>query len=210
MTYEHLTERSIIVRDLPDSSILIAAKFRAFLKDLQEAVPCYDTVGLYFREKVPTLETLGRAMQMPVISPPSVHHRIPVFYEMGEDLIAVARALNLSVSEVIELHTKVEYNCFGVGFVPGFAYLGDLPEELSHLSRLPTPRVSVAAGSVAITGGQTAVYPLETPGGWWIIGRTPLTLVDEDTDYFPISAGDRVKFFAVGEKEFEALKGKRL
>jgi KipI family sensor histidine kinase inhibitor len=109
-------------------------------------------------------------------APPSRTIDIPVTYD-GPDLEDVARHCNLTTDDVIEMHSSVLYTVYFLGFVPGFAYLGDLPEALVT-PRLKTPRKHVPAGSVAIGGRQTAIYPLATPGGWRLIGRTSLNLSD--------------------------------
>ena len=125
-------------------------------------------------------------------------HRIPVVYD-GPDLQAVASALGLSQQKVVEIHSRPIYRAFLIGFVPGWAYLGPLPDELV-LPRRPDPRRQVPAGSVAIAGHQTGIYPLTSPGGWHLIGRTSVRLFLPDSD--PPSlfrAGDRVKFFPIAE-----------
>ena len=105
--------------------------------------------------------------------------------------------------EVIRLHSSRPYLIYMIGFMPGFPYLGDLPERLIT-PRLKTPRVSVPAGSVAIAQKQTGIYPVESPGGWQIIGRTPVKLFDPEKDPpVLLTMGDRVQFHPIDEKEFE-------
>jgi inhibitor of KinA len=121
---------------------------------------------------------------------------IPVHYggESGPDLVDLAELHNLSPDRVIELHSSASYNVYFVGFVPGFAYLGGLPEELAT-PRLESPRKRVPKGSVAIGGSHTGVYPFETPGGWRLIGRTPLDIFDPDSaELSRLRIGDRVRF----------------
>ena len=157
--------------------------------------------------------TLPRGTGHPRNTPILQHsktHVIPVCYSLGEDLAEVADSLGLSSEGVIQHHTSAEYRCYAVGFCPGFAYLGWLPPEIAGVPRRDQPRVRVEPGSVGITGRQTGVYPLVRPGGWALIGRTPLTLVDESDDYFPIKAGDLVRFEAIDAEEFERLKNERL
>src|SRR5262249_31848444 len=137
------------------------------------------------------LQLLTRERQTGIRQPKT--HLIPVLYD-GEDLADVAAQLGLSEGDVMGLHCGQEYMCFAVGFCPGFPYLGWLPEKLQGIPRMATPRTRTVPGSVGITGKQTAIYPSERPGGWRIIGRTPLTLVDVDDNYFPIRAGDLVSF----------------
>ena len=122
---------------------------------------------------------------------------IPVRYD-GPDLEAVADATGRSVEEVIELHSGITYHVYMMGFAPGFAYLGDLDPAL-HLPRHATPRTRVPRGSVGIAGAQTAVYPVETPGGWHLLGTTDLVLFDAQRDPPALlHSGNRVKFERVG------------
>ena len=102
---------------------------------------------------------------------------IPVLYD-GVDLFDVAARLALSPAEVISLHCGVEYDVFAIGFLPGFPYAGYLPPALAGLARRDSPRLKVPAGSVAIVGRQTAIYPVDSPGGWHVLGTTPLCIAD--------------------------------
>lgn len=121
---------------------------------------------------------------------------LPVCYD-GPDLNAVANATKLSCTQIIQLHSQTEYVCYAVGFAPGFAYLGQLDKRL-HLPRLDTPRKLVPAGSVAIAGQQTAVYPVDSPGGWHLIGHCTQTFFDSNkTPPCPVAVGDRVRFVSV-------------
>jgi inhibitor of KinA len=129
---------------------------------------------------------------------------IPVCYggEYGPDLAEVASIHDLSAEEVIRLHSSATYTAYFLGFVPGFAYLGGLPAQLAT-PRLPTPRKAVPAGSVAIGGNQTGVYPTATPGGWRLIGKTPLKLFDPasaHSSFFEI--GDHVRFIPISAEAF--------
>lgn len=137
-------------------------------------------------------------------------HTIPCCYEMSLDIERVAEYTHLSQEKIIELHTGCEYTVYAIGFCPGFPFLGYLPKELSNVPRLPTPRVRVEEGSVGLTGRQTGIYTQVRPGGWNLIGRTPLQLVDVEEEYFPLRTGDRVRFKRIDEKEFRRLKGERL
>jgi len=133
---------------------------------------------------------------------------IPVSYggEYGPDLSEVARHCGLPVTEVMTLHAKADYLVHAIGFAPGFPYLGGLPAKLST-PRRPTPRGSVPAGSVGIGGAQTGVYPLSTPGGWQIIGRTPLALFRPGlAEPALLRVGDKVKFRAIAPEEFARWK----
>jgi inhibitor of KinA len=140
--------------------------------------------------------------------PPGFQLEVPVCYggEFGPDLGAVAAACGLPAAEVIALHSAPEYLVQAIGFSPGFPYLTGLPEKL-HTPRKTTPRERVPAGSVGIGGAQTGVYPIETPGGWNLIGRTPLRLFC--TNNAPpalLQTGDRVRFKRITPEEFAAWK----
>ncbi len=132
---------------------------------------------------------------------------IPVVYggEYGPDLEEVADAHGMTAEEVIRLHSAPEYPVYMLGFVAGFPYLGGMDERLAT-PRKKSPRLKIAAGSVGIAGGQTGIYSVESPGGWQIIGRTPLKLYDADSENpVLLSAGCYVKFKPVLEAEFKAM-----
>jgi inhibitor of KinA len=134
--------------------------------------------------------------------------RIPVLYggAYGPDLVSVAEYHRISPEEVIRLHCSRPYQIYMIGFMPGYPYMGDLPEGLVT-PRLKTPRLSVPAGSVAIAQRQTGIYPVESPGGWQIIGRTPVKVFDlERNPPFLLQMGNRVHFYSVTEEEFLAWK----
>jgi len=135
---------------------------------------------------------------------------IPVCYggDFGPDLNDVAAMHGLKPEKVIELHASAEYLVYFLGFVPGFAYLGELPEELLT-PRLATPRRRVPVGSVGIAGNQTGVYPFATPGGWRLIGRTPIKMFRADSDGLSLlSIGDRVRFTPISRERFAELEKK--
>jgi inhibitor of KinA len=132
---------------------------------------------------------------------------VPVCYggELGPDLEEVAEVCGCSVEEVVRLHSEVEYRVYVVGFVPGFAYMAVVHDRLA-LPRRAVPRTRVPAGSVAIAAGQTGIYPIETPGGWHLLGRTPLRPYDPGRAKPALfSPGDRVRFRAVDREMFDRL-----
>jgi inhibitor of KinA len=170
-------------------------------RDVRQTVAGYASVTVHFDPDQITHDALATAIKRlaakrpPVPVPePGRLHRIPVTYD-GPDMEAVGAMLKLSPERVAEIHARPIYRVFLVGFVPGWAYLGPLPEEL-ELPRRHVPRTLVPAGSVAIAGRQSGIYPLPTPGGWHLIGRTPVKLFLPDSDPPCLfRAGDRVKFF---------------
>ncbi len=169
-------------------------------RDVRQAVAGYASVTVHFDPDLTTLDGMAAAIKRlaakrPPMAEPGRLHRIPVVYD-GPDADEVASRLKLTREEVVALHTRPIYRVFLVGFVPGWAYLGPLPDEL-ELPRRHVPRTQVPAGSVAIAGRQTGIYPLPTPGGWHLIGRTSVKLFLPDRDPPCLfRAGDRVKFFA--------------
>lgn len=135
---------------------------------------------------------------------------VPVDYSRGEDLAEAANVLGVDPDQVVECHCGTEYVCTSVGFAPGFAYLGPLVEPLSRLSRSPSPRPRVEPGMVAVALGSTGVYPGGTPGGWWLLGKTPAIVCDWRAGYFGIEIGDTVRFRPISHEEFDQMVGTRL
>lgn len=180
-----------------------------------DIVQAYTTVAIYYDLAgitSPRLEAILRNRVASVSSavPTGVLHSIPCCYERGEDLQRISQACQLDPEEVIRLHTATIYHVFAIGFCPGFPYLGYLAQSICGVPRLATPRTRVEPGSVGLTGRQTGIYPLPRPGGWSILGRTPLTLVDVEDNYFPLATGDRVEFVRIDEQAFRQLLGERL
>ncbi len=142
------------------------------------------------------------------VLPPARVVEIPVCYggELGPDLDDVARARGLSADDVVRIHAEGDYLVYMVGFIPGFAYLGGLSERIAT-PRRSSPRTAVPAGAVGIGGQQTGVYPMESPGGWNLIGRTPRRIFDITRDEPSLlAAGDRVRFRPITHAEFDAWR----
>ena len=196
------------------------------LPGVTELVPAYTTVTAFYdpvaamRAGAPEdniADWLGVKLRERIKDPPKTEKfkgrtvEIPVCYDaaFGPDLGLVAKQAKLTPEEVIKRHAKPEYLVYLVGFAPGFPYLGGLPEEL-RTPRHAKPRMTVPAGSVGIGGEQTGIYPLATPGGWNLIGRTPVKLFrPAEEPPVLLRAGDRVKFTAITREEFakrEAVK----
>ncbi|MGV3528011.1 MAG: 5-oxoprolinase subunit PxpB [Flavisolibacter sp.] len=140
-----------------------------------------------------------------VDEPETTVKEIPVCYsgEFAPDIAIISEAKCISKEEIIRRHTSKIYRVYMIGFLPGFAYMGEVDEEIA-MERKLTPRQSVPAGAVGIAGKQTGIYPLASPGGWQIIGRTPVKIFDaENRDSVFFQPGDRVKFYPISEHEFE-------
>jgi inhibitor of KinA len=183
---------------------------------LVDVVQAYTTVAVYFDlDQVTCTEAAHLLAEQTIgdvqgpLAEGRLHH-IPCCYELQLDLDRVVQHTGLPPEEVIRLHTTTEFTVYAIGFCPGFPYLGYLPPPLSGVPRLPAPRLRVEPGSVGLTGRQTGIYPEARPGGWNLIGRTPLQLVDVAEGYFPLRTGDRVRFVPIGREEFQRLLGQRL
>ena len=168
-----------------------------------EIVPAYTTIAVWYDPLVRAQDDLAAELVARTSAAPDVtdgkdvrEWTVPVRYD-GPDLAEVADRTGLSALEVIARHTSRSYEVYLLGFVPGFAFLGEL-DPLLVLPRRSPPRQRVPAGSVAIAGAQTAIYPLDTPGGWHLLGRTDLTLFDPMRDPPALfRVGDRVRFEAL-------------
>jgi len=212
---EPLGDRAFLARfPTEDRARNWAATVRdAAFQGVDDVVLAYRSTAVFADPERCELDALERALRAvepsPIGASAGGRHVVPVFYD-GPDLEDVAEALGLGVREVVDLHAGRDYHVFAVGFLPGFPYAGYLPLELSGLARRPEPRLEVPAGSVAITGRQTGVYPLKSPGGWHLLGRTPLQIADPDAGRFPIRAGDTIRFRPIDRREFEARLHERL
>jgi inhibitor of KinA len=191
-----------------------AAARAADLPGRLDVVQAYASVAVFFDPGVTSLTAVTANLErLDTAAAPPVdprRHELPCCYELNLDLARVAGHTGLTADDVIRLHTGNEYTVYAIGFCPGFPYLGYLPAELCGVPRLQAPRIRVEPGSVGLTGRQTGVYPLERPGGWNIIGRTPLVLADPADGYFPLRVGDMVSFCRIDEAAFRGLAGERL
>ncbi len=175
---------------------------------VQEAVPAYRSATVYVDPLVVRGGALLKRLRALAARPPGGPRlgrrriEVPVLYggEAGPDLAALAAAAGLTPAEAAALHSSVEYRVYMLGFLPGFPYLGRVPAKLAA-PRLAEPRARVPAGSVGIAGEQTGIYPLESPGGWRLIGR--LRLYDPArTPPFLLAPGDRVRFMPIGRAAY--------
>jgi inhibitor of KinA len=196
-----------------------ACAFAAAVRGLSEpwlvdVVQAYTSVAVFFDLGKTKLACVAAHLSEVGIgngAPPAGHfHRIPCCYELQLDLSRVANHTGLAAEEIIRQHSATEYTVYAIGFCPGFPYLGYLAPDLCGVPRMPTPRVQVAAGSIGLTGRQTGIYTEPRPGGWNLIGRTPLELVNVADQYFPLRTGDRVRFERIDLDQFRSLLGTRL
>ena len=180
-----------------------------------DVVQAYASVAVFFYPRVLTFARVAdwlRGLDLKSVPPAAAGrlHIIPCCYDLGPDLGRVAEHTGLSLADVISRHAAAEYKVYAIGFCPGFPYLGYLPGPVCGVPRLESPRLRVEPGSVGLTGRQTGIYTEPRPGGWNLVGRTPLCLVDVADGYFPLRTGDRVRFTPVDEAEYRRLEGQRL
>lgn len=226
-----LGDRAILVtlgdRIAPEVNDLVIALYER-LVDIADSridflTPALCSLGIGFNPAIISFDNLSKLVQQQFEliqttggREPKVV-RIPVCYsvDLGVDLQHVAETTGLTCQQVIELHTSKTYRAYMLGFLPGFAYLGSVDHRL-RVDRKPEPRMKVAAGSVGLAGEQTGAYPFEAPGGWQIIGRTPVSLYDQNQDgqsgdwqeaesQLSISPGDDVQFYQIDRAEFDLL-----
>jgi inhibitor of KinA len=219
--------------DVNERAIALASRLRqAALPGVLDIVPAYRSVGVFFdplRSNVEELLSrlrhtagLDRSAAAPAehqasdrieggeVSDDRPIHRVPVCYggDYGPDLDALAASAELHPVDAIAAHASRVYRVYMLGFMPGFAYMAQVDARIAW-PRRATPRVKVPAGSVGIAGQQTGIYPLDSPGGWNIIGRTPLRPFDlrrgPTVDAFAFQPGDRVQFHAIDEAEYARL-----
>ena len=188
----------------------------AALPGVGELVPAFASLLVLYDPLVTDYDTLAPAVEKLAADPGPDHGAgegqlvtIPVCYGgvYGPDLPFVARHAGLREEEVVALHTGRDYRIYMLGFLPGFPYLGGLDKRL-FTPRLATPRTAIPAGAVGIGGEQTGIYPMASPGGWQLIGRTPLKLFDPARGTLPYAAGDRIRFQPITAEEFAALAAK--
>jgi KipI family sensor histidine kinase inhibitor len=220
MTVYPLGDSAVVVVLGDNVDANVAARVRAAVSEIEhhplagvvDVVPAFASVAVFFDPRqAPTFDVMRVELEArvarsdaAVVGQEARVVEIPVCYggEDGPDLEAVAERARLPVAEVVTLHAAADYLVHAIGFVPGFPYLGGLPAAL-QTPRRATPRAKVPAGSVGIGGAQTGIYSMETPGGWNIIGRTPLTLFDARRDPPALlQAGDRVRFQVITAEEF--------
>lgn len=187
---------------------------REAMVGIEEMIPTYcslliqyNPMELRYGQLRDKLEALAGQLDT-VEMPPKQVVEIPVAYggEFGPDLAEVASCHNMTEAEVIKLHSAPEYPIYMLGFVAGFPYLGGMDKSIAT-PRKASPRLKIAAGSVGIAGEQTGIYSVESPGGWQIIGRTPLKLYDVNRqEPVLLQAGQYIKFKPITEEEFRAME----
>lgn len=184
------------------------------IKGITDLIPTYCSLLINYDPRVISFSALTeriRGLLRIEISTSEVTkkiYEIPVCYggEYGPDIQNIADNAGISIEEVIKIHTSQDYLIYMLGFLPGFTYLGGLDERI-HTPRLAQPRLKIPAGSVGIGGSQTGIYPMDSPGGWQLMGMTPVKTYDPDREVpILVEAGDYIRFVSVDEDEFNHIK----
>lgn len=181
--------------------------------EIRYIVPAYCSLTISFDKSMIDFDTLEKEIVLALDSTVNEDYPgrllyIPVCYDKGfaSDLDKVCKQTNLTATEVVRMHCDQQYRIYMIGFLPGFPYLGQLPDEL-RCERKSIPDLKVPAGAVAIAGRQTGIYPNESPGGWQIIGRTPLPLVITENEHpFLFHQGDKVQFYSISKSKFSSIR----
>lgn len=221
-TIQPMGERAILINFEPEISEIMLEKVllaknileNLLVKEKVEVINTYHSLLINYPFTIENVYerilTIKRALKETKIGKKeqTFLFHLPVCYDpsFGWDLELLSEEKNLSIKQVIELHLQQVYTVYFIGFLPGFLYLGGLEKEL-HFPRKNEPRLEVPKGAVGIGGNQTGIYPNSSPGGWQIIGNSPVKIFDENREpACEISAGDRVKFYAVALEEYKEIQ----
>ncbi|WDV44234.1 5-oxoprolinase subunit PxpB [Clostridiaceae bacterium M8S5] len=215
-------DKSLIIEFGNSISKKINSKVRAMmiaiekrrLKGIIEMIPTYRSLMVHYNPIDIRYKTLVNEMKLleskldDIDIPLSKVIEIPTLYggKYGPDIENVATHNQKTVQEVINIHTSKEYLVYMLGFIPGFPYLGGMDESIAT-PRLKTPRIKISSGSVGIAGGQTGIYPIDSPGGWQMIGKTPLKLYKENREKpILLQAGNYIKFVSIDKNEYKDIE----
>lgn len=200
--FHYLTENKMEgIKDLVPAYNTLTLVYDTFLlKKKAPAISVYETMCLYLQKAAALINeeitAAPRLMQIPVCYDPL----------LAPDIVSLAETHQLTVEEVVKLHTEKSYRVYMIGFLPGFAYMGSVDKKLVTPRRMQ-PRTIVPAGSVGIAGEQTGIYPFDSPGGWQLIGQTPIRMFDaKNTIPCYLHPGDEVQFHAISIDEFKKAK----
>jgi inhibitor of KinA len=192
---DDLGESAYILRDLEVEPYVFAYSIELMnLPGVDEVIASVDTIGLYVDPEVFDVESLATVELAPKL--PTKQYRVPLLFD-GADLKGICRELFMEPEELAKAFCEPTYTVQAIGFLPGFPYLRGLPEIFHRFERIETPRIRVPRGAVGIAKGQTGIYPQESPGGWNLIGTTPILVAEGKSRYFPLNPGDTIRFFEI-------------
>ena len=208
MRIDELGESAYILRDLEVEPYVFAYSLELMnLPGVEEVIASVETVGIYVDPEVfdpSCLTTVELAPKMP-----SKEYKIPLLFD-GSDLKGICKTLSMEPEAVSKAFCEPTYTVQAIGFLPGFPYLKGLPYMFRQFERIEIPRIRVPRGAVGIAKGQTGIYPQESPGGWNLIGTTPILVAEGKARYFPLNPGDTIKFFEINGDQARMLDEQRL
>jgi KipI family sensor histidine kinase inhibitor len=192
---EPLGETAYILRDLEVEPHVVARSIDlASIPGVEEIVPSMDTVGIYVNPEQFSLESISGVKM--VSATRGRGFTIPIIFD-GPDLIEVCKIVGSEPEFAVKAICSSLYTVVAIGFLPGFPYLTGLPEQFLNIPRRDEPRIQVPAGSLGIAAGQAGIYPQQSPGGWNLIGETPIKIADAAKAFFPLNPGDTIRFLEI-------------
>jgi len=178
------------------------------VKGLTDLIPAYSSLTIVYNPAIIQFDQLKEMVTQASFEKYELTGKIlqmPVCYEMALDQDLFCESTGLTWNAVVDLHQSVAYRVYLIGFLPGFLYMGEVNKKI-QLPRKDVPRKKVEIGSVGIAGAQTGIYPMASPGGWNILGRTPVPIFQPDSDNpFPVEVGDQIHFFSISKHEFQVI-----
>ena len=222
LSYKRFGEQAILIewpqviqKDILKDLLRFKALIISHFKDLKlNVTTAYNSLlindltnSINYKDLIPELKSLYE-LKKDIKTENTLLWKIPVCYdlEFGLDLNDMAKNKNMSIENIIDIHSKSQYIVYFIGFLPGFLYLGGLDEKL-HYPRKDKPRMRIERGAVAIGGEQTGIYPMESPGGWNIIGNSPINLFNTDNEIPCFAkAGDSIQFYSITSEKHEEIK----
>ena len=208
MRIEPLGETAYILRDLEADPFIVARSIElASVPGVEEIVPSMTTVGIYVNTDI--FDPASITNLKLVASVRGKSYTVPVVFD-GPDLFEVSQFIGAEPEFMIKAFCGEIYTVVAIGFLPGFPYLTGLPEQLKALPRRDEPRIQVPVGSIGIAAGQAGIYPQQSPGGWNLIGETPVKIADAAKSFFPLNPGDTIRFLEIEKGHLDKYRDKTI
>ena len=208
MRIEPLGETAYVLRDLEADPYVVARSIElASIPGIEEIVPSMTTVGVYVNPDIFDPTSISNLKLVSVVRGRS--YTVPVVFD-GPDLFEVSHIVGAEPEFMVKAFCGEIYTVVAIGFLPGFPYLTGLPEQLKTIGRRDEPRIQVPMGSIGIASGQAGIYPKQSPGGWNLIGATPLRIADASKSFFPLNPGDMIRFVEIEKGHLDKYRDKTI
>jgi KipI family sensor histidine kinase inhibitor len=205
---EPLGETAYVLRDLEADPYVVALSLElASIPGIEEIVPSMNTVGVYINPDIFDPASIVNLKLVSVVRGKT--YTVPVVFD-GPDLSEVAQVIGVEPEFMVKAFCGETYTVVAIGFLPGFPYLTGLPEKLKAIGRRDEPRIQVPIGSIGIAAGQAGIYPTQSPGGWNLIGATPLRIADASRAFFPLNPGDMIRFIEIEKEHLDKYRDKTI